>query len=316
MNRFFLILFLWLLPALSATARETITGTVVDSHGDPMPGVKIEIPGSSEFFFTDLDGAFQIVLKEPVKKLNFTYPGLGTSTYRVKPEMKVMLGKGWSGHEKGFRYLLDIEGGLGFKGNVTIKSGPNMVKNIHSFLKTGLTNTYGYQINKHLYAGIGYGVYLDFTKWHEIEEHGSYYNNEIRYDDYSSTELTGVEIPVFIKLRWDFGLTQKTAPYIGLRIGYSRVINVDDGYLCVASSSSYNYWTHLEVNKENCGSFFIAPSIGYRMTLHNKTGMNIGLRYMTGMKNKYSASIDYDAGKTIFSQRASDVLFLNIGFDF
>lgn len=307
MNRLLLIITLGLLSAMSVAARETITGTVVNSHGEPIPGVKIEIPGSSEFFFTDLDGAFQITLKEPVKKLRFTYPKLGTVTHNVKPEMKVVLGKGWAGREKGFRYLLDLEGGMGFKGKVTMKSGTELVSDIHTFLMAGLTNTYGCQINRNLFVGIGYGAYLDLTGYNEIDDHYSY----------QEVQFTGVNVPLFLKVRWDFGLSQKTAPYVGLRIGYNRFVCVDDGYISEFYGVGSDNWSYAYVEKQNYGSFFIAPSIGYRMTLHNKIGMNLGLRYMTGMKCKYTVNDYYDNGYyKEFIQPASDVLFFNIGFDF
>ncbi len=95
MKRFLLIFILALLPALGVLARETVKGTVVDAKGNPIPGVRVEIPGKSEYVFTDLDGAFQIILREPTKNLKFTYPGYSPSTYKVKPEMTVVLGKGW-----------------------------------------------------------------------------------------------------------------------------------------------------------------------------------------------------------------------------
>lgn len=43
-----------------AFAQNSISGTVVDKDGRPLPGVKIEIPGSREMVLSDLDGTFTI----------------------------------------------------------------------------------------------------------------------------------------------------------------------------------------------------------------------------------------------------------------
>lgn len=318
-----MILIIGILTAFSAMARETVTGTVVDSHGDPIPGVKVEIPGSSEYVFTDLDGRFQLILREPTKKLNFTYPGLGTTSHRVAPEMRVLLGKGWAGREKGYRSMFDIEGGLGFKGNVTFQDGDNQVRNIHTFLLTGFTTTHGCQITRNLFVGAGVGVYLECLQYEEIEDYYHYYDSG--YDCWKNFDFTGAIIPLYVAARWDFGLSQKTAPYIGLRIGYSAFVSFDSYEFAYVSNGNDLYRKRLEVNQKSHGSFFIAPSIGYRMTVYNKFGINLGLSYMIGRKHKYSvyqACYDY-ADETYlydytqdFTQRASDVILFNIGFDF
>lgn len=317
MKRILLILILNILPALCMLARETVKGIVVDSHGDPIPGVRVEIPGKNEFVFTDLDGAFQIVLREPTKKLQFSYPGFSQSTYNVRPEMTVVLGKGWAGHEKGGRVMYDLEGGMGFNGKATFRSGNLEAKDIHTFVMPGITITPGYQFNRHLFVGIGTGAYLDLTKLEEIEHYSS------RYESWQEFPFTGVHVPLFLTARWDFGLTKKTAPYVDLRVGYIRFFKSGEyGKLSILYNYGDNYSTSLVVDQENYGSFFIAPSIGYRVNIYKKFGMNFGIRYMAGMKKKYSATTKlygYDSGETKsyeFIQRASDVLLFNIGFDF
>ncbi len=309
MSRFFTILIFGLLSALSIQARETVTGLVVSDKGEPMPGVRVEVPGSSDFVFTDLDGRFQIVLKDPTKNLTFTYPGLGTSTYKVKPEMNVVLGKGWSGHEKGFRGMIDLEGGMGVGGNTTIKSGEYEWKNIHTLVSPGLSIILGYQINRHLFAGLGFGVNME---WISLE------GKEPSYS-WLDTRYVGGYTPVYLTARWDFGLTKKTAPYIDLRIGCAPFLE-DDGEL-----PYLGYWpSYLRVYKDNCVSFFVAPAIGYHVNIHKKFGLNFGLRYMTGMKKKYNVEREWSDPITHevhinsknISQHASDIIMFNIGFDF
>lgn len=311
-NRFFLILFLGFLSAASGFARETVKGVVVDSKGEPVPGVKVEIPGSSEFTFTDLDGAFQITLRDPVKNLNFIYPGFGSISRRVQPEMKVMLGKGWEGNAKGFRGMVDLEGGIGFNGKATIVSGDCEVRNFQTYILPGVTYTLGYQINRHLFIGAGFGAYLDFTRYENPHRYDSYYYS------YSSTELTGSYIPLYLAARWDFGLTKKTAPYIGLRIGYMQYLTDVDETLCSSYCYDGRYSSYMDVYGELCGSVFFSPSIGYRMSLHKKAGMNIGISYLAGMKKKLSAEASYGNSTKYLdiTQRTSDAILFNIGFDF
>lgn len=320
MKRILLILILSILPAFSMLARETVKGIVVDAHGDPIPGVRVEIPGKNEFVFTDLDGAFQIVLREPTKKLQFSYPGFSPSTYRVRPEMTVVLGKGWAGHEKGGRVMYDLEGGMGFNGKATFKSGNLEVRDIQTFVMPGITITPGYQFNRHLFVGIGTGAYLDFVKYEEIEK----YNYNSAYESWLDFPLVGVHVPLYLTARWDFGLTKKTAPYVDLRVGYIRFFKAgESGELSYMYEHGNNYSSYFIVDQVNHGSFFIAPSIGYRVNIYKKFGMNFGIRYMAGMKKKYSATTEYSNNYNTeitksyeFIQRASDVLLFNIGFDF
>ena len=307
MNRLLIVIILGILSTASVLARETVKGTVVDAKGEPIPGVRVEVPGNSEFVFTDLDGMFQIILREPTKNLKFSYPGYSPATYKVKPEMTVVIGKGWAGHEKGSRSMIDLEGGIGFNGKATFISEDCEARDLQTLVLTGMSFTLGRQINRHLFIGGGFGTYLDLTRYEELEHYNNYYSN------WKYTDLTGVYASLFVAARWDFGLTRKTAPYIGLKAGYMQYIPITDYDLCYAYGSS----SRIIVNGGLCGSFFISPSIGYRITLHNKFGMNLGISYMAGMKKKFNVE-EYSRNTTtefVFKQRTSDAILFNIGFD-
>lgn len=56
--------------------RETITGTVKDSSGEPMPGVSVLVKGTSEGTVTELDGSFTIEVN-PGETLLFSFIGYG-----------------------------------------------------------------------------------------------------------------------------------------------------------------------------------------------------------------------------------------------
>lgn len=319
MNRIITILFLGLLSALGLHARETVRGTVRDASGDPIPGVRVEVPGTSDYVFTDLDGAFQILLREPVKKLKFSYPGYSDLTFRVSPEMDVTLGKGWAGREKGFRAMIDIEGGMGINGKTTIESGDRKLRDYHTFLLAGLTYTLGYQLNRHLFVGIGFGMDIDVAKYEDVYNNSSNSNRS-----WLSFPFVGGHVPVFLDARWDFGLTKKTAPYVDLRLGYSRFFKNEGGYITSLYSygSKRSQYTDFYINASN--SIYIAPSVGYRMSLYKKIGMNIGIRYVVGMNRElFTITKTYDLqngyeriSEDHFKQRGSDVILFNIGLDF
>lgn len=70
----------------------TVTGTVVDRKGKPLPGVKVEIPGSTEFTISDLDGTFKITPQSANdKKAMFSYAGMNTRKKKIKDGMKIKM---------------------------------------------------------------------------------------------------------------------------------------------------------------------------------------------------------------------------------
>lgn len=84
MNKKILLLFVMVLCAISSVyAQEmTITGTVIDETGMPLPGVNIVVKGTSTGVQTDFDGNYSI---EAVKGqvLVFSFVGLQTAEYTV-----------------------------------------------------------------------------------------------------------------------------------------------------------------------------------------------------------------------------------------
>lgn len=73
-------------------AQETVTGIVVDKNGNPLPGVKIEIPGTPDQTISDLDGSFSISLSNPSKrKLLASYAGMNSRKMKLKDGMKIKM---------------------------------------------------------------------------------------------------------------------------------------------------------------------------------------------------------------------------------
>lgn len=69
-------LLLMLLP-ISIFAQSTVSGTVVDDIGMPVPGVNIAVKNTTKGTTTDFDGNFSIVL-ESGETLSFSYVGYRT----------------------------------------------------------------------------------------------------------------------------------------------------------------------------------------------------------------------------------------------
>jgi TonB-linked SusC/RagA family outer membrane protein len=61
----------------------TVTGTVVDGNGDPLPGVTITVPGSTVGTVTDVDGTYSLSVPEGAT-LVFSFIGFQTKTIEVR----------------------------------------------------------------------------------------------------------------------------------------------------------------------------------------------------------------------------------------
>ena len=70
-------------------AQNVVTGTVVDRDGNPIPGAKVEIIGSTESTITELDGTFSIATESPAEKVRVLYGGMQTKVKKVKPDMVI-----------------------------------------------------------------------------------------------------------------------------------------------------------------------------------------------------------------------------------
>ncbi len=71
--------FVMLMACLSAGyAQRTVSGTVVDSEGEPLIGANILVKGSTTGTATDIDGTYQLEVPDDATTLVFSYTGYGT----------------------------------------------------------------------------------------------------------------------------------------------------------------------------------------------------------------------------------------------
>lgn len=92
-----IFLFALLLSAgISLSAQNTVSGTVTDKKGNPIPGAKVEIKGGTESTITELDGTFTLESKILAKKVKVYYVGMQAKEQKVKPDMLIkMLDNSW-----------------------------------------------------------------------------------------------------------------------------------------------------------------------------------------------------------------------------
>lgn len=83
--------------ATAAFAQDTVNGVVVDKKGNPLPGVKIEVPGTGIQTISDLDGTFTLDRSGiGKKKLVATYAGMNQQKKKIKDGMRIKMQEaGW-----------------------------------------------------------------------------------------------------------------------------------------------------------------------------------------------------------------------------
>ncbi len=70
------LLFLFAMVATSAMAQKTVTGTVKDDTGEPMPGVNVIIAGTTQGTITDSNGKYSIQVPNEDAVLHFSFIGM------------------------------------------------------------------------------------------------------------------------------------------------------------------------------------------------------------------------------------------------
>lgn len=319
MKQFIPILILCFFSVFPTRAQEIVTGTVVDGHNEPVPGVRIEIVGRSETVMTDIDGRFKIDLPAPAKKLIAYYPGYKPMTRDIKPDMIIKLGNGWAGKSSGYRGFIDMGGGPGFGGKINVYAGETSVTDIKTGVSFYLSTTHGYQINSFLFVGVGFGAGLQLLTG--LEDDGYYYAPSAPFEIYS------LNIPLYTDVRWDFGLEKKSAPFIDLKLGYQINKSVAESWGVLSSyRNHHNGYSELCIIGKDTGGVFLQPTVGMRTRLGSKAGLNLGMSYFISMRKKLDAEYEFnlydDGNQTTQSQITSlgsssgGVFMINIGFDF
>ena len=77
-------------PSVSASmdkiSQNTVSGTVLDENGDPLPGATVMIEGTSDGTSTDMDGNFTLLCNKPNATLVFSYVGMKTKHFKIEKD--------------------------------------------------------------------------------------------------------------------------------------------------------------------------------------------------------------------------------------
>lgn len=97
---------------ISLSAQTTVSGKVVDKKGNPIPGAKVEIPGTNESALTELDGTFSLATQKAPEKVNVYYVGMQSKKQKVTPDMLIKLAKTtwWNERPDRYRYFVGVDG--------------------------------------------------------------------------------------------------------------------------------------------------------------------------------------------------------------
>lgn len=138
MKKLLCILCLLLASVTYASAQNVVSGTVTDHNGNPIPGAKIEIVGSTESAITELDGTFRLEIQRPAKKVQVFYAGMQTKTQTIRPDMIIKLSETswWNAKPEKYSWLINVQGAF----------PENGVKNPSFGLMLGRVKTLGWYV--------------------------------------------------------------------------------------------------------------------------------------------------------------------------
>ena len=75
-----------LTESMDKIQKKTITGTVLDEEGEPLPGATVTIEGTSDITASDIDGNFTILCHSKKPRLVITYVGMKPVTLDLEKE--------------------------------------------------------------------------------------------------------------------------------------------------------------------------------------------------------------------------------------
>lgn len=122
-----------------AFSQTTVTGTVVDTKGEPMPGAKVQVKGTDQYVITNMDGTFSVNLANPKSRLVAKYVGWNTTIKKAKEGMVIKMGKEswWNDKPTSYQWFVDA--------NVAL---PNrkVVKNMSPGIMFGRLKNFGWYV--------------------------------------------------------------------------------------------------------------------------------------------------------------------------
>lgn len=103
-------LFLLSLGSVRLSAQNTVSGTITDKQGKPLPGAKVVVKGRETSTLTELDGTFKLDSEKPVKKIVVYYGGMRPRTINVEPlEVKLSKVTWWNQKPDKYRWFASLQ---------------------------------------------------------------------------------------------------------------------------------------------------------------------------------------------------------------
>lgn len=102
-----------LLGSIYLSAQNTVSGTVKDKKGNPIPGAKVKVKGGTESTLSELDGTFKLESNEPIKKIMIYYGGMRPRELKIEP-LSVQLHKDswWTRRPDKYRWFASLQAGF------------------------------------------------------------------------------------------------------------------------------------------------------------------------------------------------------------
>lgn len=97
--------------------KDTVTGTVIGRHKEPIPGAKVEIVGQPYSVFTDIDGHFNIKCDQGARKVLVSYPKARNVKKNISRDMTVQIGKSWRQAPENYQWFFGAGIGAGYTYN-------------------------------------------------------------------------------------------------------------------------------------------------------------------------------------------------------
>ncbi len=138
-----------------AFAQTSISGTVVDHDGAPMPGAKVQVKGTTDYAITNMDGTFTVNTNKRKPKLKAEYVGWNSDVERGVDGVELELYKTnwWNQRPDKFRWFADVNVAFPAADNLMWKSAApgimfGQVKYVGWYVK-GQFNAYQSCFNEH-----------------------------------------------------------------------------------------------------------------------------------------------------------------------
>ena len=163
-----------------------------------------------------------------------------------------------------------------------------------------LSTTHGAQFNRHLFVGAG----VDLSDY-------------LSHDIYT----TEADLKVFGDFRYDLDITKRWSPFVNLKVGYRVVSAKVFGEIVLEDGTFTRDW-----REEKYDPFYINPSVGVRLRLSSRCGLNFSVGYTPLKIRKTSGfegtNYDYDVAQEVpfkngrFGFKNGQAFTFNVGIDF